>query len=242
MRVLDIGCGAGDSSFVAADIVGPSGSVVGVDRVHCVLEAARARCVTRGIGHVQFREGEIDDLPLDTPVDALIGRFVLMHQRDPAHTLRQAARNVRPGGLIAVLESHMCASVSGIHSCPNSPTYDRLIEVIVESLRAAGAHIDMGLRLRQVFVEAGLPVPQLRLQARVEGGPGAVIYGYMAESLRSLLPVARELGVTTLLPEQIDELERQLEQEVAARGGVLTSPIVVGAWCHVPARVVPRRA
>lgn len=234
MAVLDIGCGAGDLSLLAADIVGPSGTVLGVDRAGEAIAAATARAASRGLTQqVRFRVSEIAEFTPDSPVDALIGRFVLMHQTDPARTLRETVRHVRRGGLVAVLESHMSASVAGVHSQPYSPTYDRIQGWFLQVIRAAGANPDMGLELRQTFLAAGLPTPRLWLQGRVEGGAEADIYRYTIESLRSMLPVARHFGIVALSSEEVDDLERQLRQEVTASGGVLTSPLVVGAWTRL---------
>jgi SAM-dependent methyltransferase len=61
MRVLDLGCGAGDAAFVAADLVGPGGSVVGVDRSPDALARARLRAGQRSLTQVQFIEGDIHD-------------------------------------------------------------------------------------------------------------------------------------------------------------------------------------
>ena len=58
MRVLDLGCGAGDSAFVAADLVGPGGSVVGLDHSPEALARARLRAGQRGLAQVQFIEGD----------------------------------------------------------------------------------------------------------------------------------------------------------------------------------------
>jgi len=234
MRVLDIGCGAGDVTLLAADMVGTSGFVLGIDRASEAISAATVRAAARGLKQVDFRATTIEDLAPSAPMDALIGRFVLMHQADPVRTLREAAGHVRQGGIVAVLESHMSASVAGVHSCPHSTTYDRVTRWIRETIRAAGAHPDMGLRLRRVFVDAGLPAPELWLQAGVEGGPDAAIYRYITESLRSMLLLAERFGIASLSMGEIDELERQLREEVTASGGVLTSPLVVGAWCRLP--------
>jgi ubiquinone/menaquinone biosynthesis C-methylase UbiE len=232
MHVLDIGCGIGDLSFLAAEIVGAHGSVLAIDHALEPLERAKSRAAARSLENIEFRQTGIEALVLDRPVDALIGRFVLMHQRDPSRALRAVARSVRNGGLVAFLESHMSALVGAVHSCPHSPTYDRIVGWLVDVIQAAGAHTDMGLRLRQVFVEAGLPSPRLWLQARVEGGPDAAIYRYIVDSLRSMLPLADSFGIANLSLDEVDELERQLSDEVTASGGVLTSPIVVGAWCE----------
>src|SRR5262245_51899189 len=56
MRVLDIGCGAGDVSMLLADLVGESGEVVGVDRVPAALAAAESKAAERGLRNVSFRE------------------------------------------------------------------------------------------------------------------------------------------------------------------------------------------
>lgn len=233
MRVLDIGCGIGDLSFLAADIVGAQGSVLAIDHALEPLERAKSRAALRGLENVEFRQTGIEELVLDRPVDALIGRFVLMHQRDPSRALRGVARSVGDGGLVAFLESHMSALVGAVHSCPHSPTYDRIVGWLVDVIQAAGAHTDMGLRLRQVFVDAGLPSPRLWLQAKVEGGPDAAIYRYIVDSLRSMLPLAERYGIAKLSEQEVDALERQLKEEVVTNGGVLTSPMLVGAWCKL---------
>jgi SAM-dependent methyltransferase len=235
MRVLDIGCGVGDLSFLAADLVGPAGTVIGIDRASEAIEIAEARGRDRLLEHVRFRVSEIDTLEGVDEVDALVGRFVLMHQSDPARTLRHAARFVRSGGAVAILESHMTASLAGVHSHPFSPSYGRILETIVRILESAGAHIDMGLRLHRTFVDAGLPAPKLSFEARVDGGPDAPTYRYICDSLRSMLPIGQYSGATTLTMADVDALERALRSEVIAAGGVLTSPIVVAASCRVTA-------
>ena len=234
MRVLDIGCGAGDVSLLAARLVGPTGRVLGVDHAPEAIAAARARAEQAGAGNVGFHLSEIADFAPDAPVDALVGRFVLMHQRDPVAALRAAARHVRPGGVIALVESHMSGSIPGVHSWPHSPTYDRIVGWLTAVIRAAGGRTDMGLALGPTFLAAGLPGPHLQLEARVEGGPDAVIYQYVAESLHSMLPLAERFGIARLTPEEVDALERQLRAEVTASGGVVVSPLVVAAWCRVP--------
>ena len=233
MHVLDIGCGIGDLSFLAADIVGVRGSVLGIDHAQEPLTRAKTRAVAGNIENVEFLQTSIDELVLDRQVDALIGRFVLMHQRDPGSALRVAVRNVRHGGLVAFLESHMSGLVGSVHSFPHSETYDRIVRWLVDVIHAAGAHTDMGLRLRQAFVDGGLPSPRLWLQARVEGGSDAAIYRYIVDSLRSMLPLADSFGIAKLSLEEVDDLERQLKEEVTASGGVLTSPILVGGWCEL---------
>ncbi|MGE0862599.1 MAG: hypothetical protein AB7P34_01755 [Vicinamibacterales bacterium] len=127
----------------------------------------------------------------------------------------------------------MSACASGLHSAPHSAAYDRLTRLLNDIIRAGGADASMGLHLGAVFQRAGLARPVMQLQAVVEGGPGAAIYGYMAESLRRVLPLGRVLGVAGADQVDIDRLEAELRAEVMASGGVLVSPPIVAAWAMV---------
>ena len=99
MRVLDVGTGAGDVALMAAEMVGASGSVVGVDHNPEVLQTARARTLRAGLTNATFVEGDAGALELDGGFDAAVGRLVLMHQQDPAKTPRSVAAMVR-GGIV----------------------------------------------------------------------------------------------------------------------------------------------
>ena len=129
-----------------------------------------------------------------------------------------------------MVESHMRAMVPGVHSHPLSPTYDRIMGWMIRLLEAAGAHPDMGLRLRATFIEAGLPSPSLSLETRLEGGPDADAYRYTIDSLRSMRPMMAKLGIVSLTEEEVNALEARLREEVVASGGVLASPPIAGAW------------
>jgi len=235
MGVLDVGCGSGDVTLLASGIVGPRGHVTGVDRDAGSVEAARARAAARGVGNVGFRVEEVDAPRDRASVDALVGRFVLMHQADPATTLAAAARVVRPGGVVAFVESYMAGLLDAPHSHPPSELYDRFVRWKCAVVRAAGADVDAGIRLRRTFLEAGLPTPALRMETRVEGGADSPIYRYFAESARSMLPMARRFGLDNVDEDEIDVLEEILRRERMAAGGVLVSWPLVCAWCRLPA-------
>lgn len=104
MRVLDLGCGVGDIAFVAADLVGSDGQVVGIDRSPEALARARLRAEQRGVAQVRFVEGNVHDPAPGGPFDAIVGRLVLMYAPDPAAVLRQQATVLRAGGLVVPVE------------------------------------------------------------------------------------------------------------------------------------------
>lgn len=234
MRVLDLGCGTGAVSLAAAELVGPSGAVVGIDRSPKGLAVARRHAASRGLDQVEFITGEIDALDGAEGFDGLVGRFVLMHQVDPAATLASAVRTVRPGGSVVMIESHMKILEQGAHSVPHSPLYDEIVKWKIAVVGGAGADVAAGPRLRRTFIDAGLPEPTARLEARLEGGEDSPYYRYVAESVRSMVPEAGRLELTGFSGDDVPGLADRLRDEVVALGGVLLVWPVVTAWARKP--------
>jgi ubiquinone/menaquinone biosynthesis C-methylase UbiE len=89
MRVLDVGCGAGDVSFLLARLVGLTGQVVGVDRAAEAVLTASRRARHHELPNTRFVKGEAGDLVDQKLFDAVVGRWVLMFCPDPVAVLRQ---------------------------------------------------------------------------------------------------------------------------------------------------------
>ena len=222
MRVLDVGCGLGDVSFVAARLVGPAGTVLGVDASSDVVEFARARAAERGLTTVKFEQTTIADIAVDE-VDAVIGRLILMHLPDPISTLRQLAGFVRPGGLIAFCEF----DIGAVRSVPDSPLSRALVDAIVRAFQGAGLDPAFGAALHTLFREAGLRVPQLTLAAPVGTPKDTEVWAYAVEVWRLLFPIAEQLGLVTDELADIDTLlPRMLEQAAAADAIVILPPMI----------------
>src|SRR5215203_5780561 len=77
MNVLELGSGVGDVSLVLADLVGPSGRVVGVELKAAAVETAQKRMAAIGWQNIEFLAGAIESIELDQDFDAVVGRFVL---------------------------------------------------------------------------------------------------------------------------------------------------------------------
>jgi ubiquinone/menaquinone biosynthesis C-methylase UbiE len=101
MRVLEIGCGIGDLSLLAAAMVGAQGCVLGIDRSPFSVDAARRRTAACGVTHAEFQVADLATFETDQLFDALVGRLVLLYLPDPAATLRRPARYLRPGAIVA---------------------------------------------------------------------------------------------------------------------------------------------
>ena len=102
-RVLDVCCGSGASAIPAAEIVGPSGSVVGVDLAENLLGLARAKAKQRGLANVDFRSGDMTSLPFDDDTfDVVVCVFGIFFVPDMAVALHELKRVVRKGGRLAI--------------------------------------------------------------------------------------------------------------------------------------------
>ena len=226
MRVLDVGCGSGDVAFLAANLVGLSGEVVGLDRERKAVEWATARAHSHGMTNVKFLEGDPAEMEFDRQFDAIVGRLVLMYYPDPVDAIRKLMRHVRPDGLIVFQELDM----ANARSVPFAPLFERSLTWIKQTLSATGAQIQLGLELYPVFLAAGLPGPSMRMDTLIGGGPQCPLYEILAELIQSLLPVMEKLKIASAAEVGISTLAQRMRDEVIALKGVVLSAGFVGAW------------
>ncbi|OMC54832.1 methylase [Mycobacterium sp. IS-836] len=229
MRVLDVGCGPGDVSFIAARLVGREGRVLGVDAAADVIELARTRAADQGLESVSFEATAIADIHLDEPVDAVIGRLILMHLPDPVAALRHLAAMVRPGGLIVFCES----DINGVYGVADMPLWRAMTETVARAFRGAGLDPGFGAKMPTVFRRAGLGAPRLTLGAPLGGADDTDIVAYVAETWRSMFPLAERLGLVPDELADLDTLRRRLQDEAAAAEAVVVMPPLICAWTQV---------
>ena len=101
--VLDLGSGAGVDAFLAAREVGPKGRVIGVDMTPAMLDKARANVGKAGVDNVEFREGRLESLPVDSAsVDAVTSNCVINLVPDKGAVFAEVARVLKPGGRLVI--------------------------------------------------------------------------------------------------------------------------------------------
>jgi SAM-dependent methyltransferase len=231
MRVLDVGCGTGDVSFLAARLVGPTGAVLGVDRSAEAVAVAQGRARDAGLANVSFVVQDLSEVTVAAPVDALVGRLVLMYLDGPAAALRRLLEGVRPGGVVAFQEMDMGAIVCE----PDCALWAAAADRIVETFARAGVDYRTGLKLARIYRGAGLPAPRTLQGARVESGPDSAVYAYVEQTTRTLLPLMERTGVATAGEVGLDTLAARLREEVVAADATVVPPPLIGAWTRKPA-------
>ena len=187
--MLDVACGTAAVSIELARAV-PERTIVGIDQSTEMLAAGRERVARAGLaGRIELREGRAEELPFeDASFDALTFTYLLRYVDDPAATMRELARVVRPGGTIAMQEF-------GLPSGVWRPLWELYVRV---GLPAAGAVVSPGWhevgsflgpsirdfyerlpldRLLQLWHDAGIAEPRGR---RLSVGGGVVMWGTRA--------------------------------------------------------------
>lgn len=230
MTVLDVGSGAGDVALLAADLVGPTGQVVGIERNPASIAHARERVRAAGFTQVQLVEGDLTSLEIEGEFDAVVGRLILQHLPDPAVALRRLVRALRPGGIVAFQE--IAIPPAGA-SEPPVPLLDQMYWWASEGLRRAGVESRFGLHLHRVYLEAGLPAPELHCDAFAGAGPEWGWYDVIAESVRTLLPVIVAQGIATADEIAIDTLAQRCREAAVGQRSVVMAPDYISAWTRV---------
>ncbi|EHQ04724.1 methyltransferase domain-containing protein [Leptonema illini] len=221
MKILEIGCGNGEVTSVLASLVGPSGTVLAVDRSEAPLVAARNRLDAAGLTAVSFLQRDVNELTESSDLsglaeyefDALVGRRVLMYLPDPAAVLRRLKPLLRPQGLV-VFEESDTTMVPG--SKESLPLHDRCMEWLRETLRNEGANIHMGFDLPSVYLAAGYSVEGVSAEAIVQGQGTQFL---LADLVRMMVPRIVKAEVATEAEIDIDNLTERMVQEL--RPGVV---------------------
>jgi ubiquinone/menaquinone biosynthesis C-methylase UbiE len=228
MRVVDIGCGPGDVSLIAADLVGETGRVLGIDASSDMLEIARSRVQAAGLRHVSFLAADLRTLSLDQPVDALIGRFILMHLPEPATVLRHLLPCVGPRGIVAFQEYELSSHQDAFY--PPSSLWEQTYRLTTLPFERAGGNLHAGMQLPAMFQVAGLPAPHMRYEASIGADRDWPGFDMRADDVRTFLPLILQFGLATEEEIGIDTLAERLREETVGHHGAARLPVLVSAW------------
>lgn len=184
MTVLDLGSGTGAVAFDAARLVGPTGSVLGVDIAEAPVQTATERAARLGLDNVSFLQADLASWQPEATFDAMTGRLITMYLPDPPTAIASLSRAVRPGGIVMLQEF----AISTGRQVGGAAIFDQTLDRVLAAFRAVGAPTDLGFDLGRVFRGAGLGTPTMTVASRFEDGPDAVAYGLLAGITRTLLP------------------------------------------------------
>jgi hypothetical protein len=143
--------------------------------------------------------------------------------------LAQLTKYLRPSGVVAFIEPWFQAPPGPESSMKTT------ITCLLETLRRSGAHLDLGPRMHRVFQAAGLPLPNMRFEALMDGREDSPLYQYVADTMASLLPKALEYQVPESDTLDIAAIPERMRAEMNAVGYAMIVAPMVCAWCRTPA-------
>lgn len=225
MHVLDIGCGVGDVTLQAARMVGPEGTVVGVDKSDQAIASAKRRVAAAGLNNVSFAVADLNGFAPGRKFDAIVGRFILLHMPNPAAAVSALLPHLNTGGVMGFVEMDIGAA----RAVPKMELFDQCLSYITQVYSRVGLEPDMGSKLFGTFRAAGLK-PQMIGRVRIEDPWGTAAYEYFVESLRILAPVIEMTGIVKASEIGLDTLSARLRAEAIAGEHCFYFPRVIGAW------------
>jgi len=225
MRVLDLGSGPGDVAFQVAEMTGPNGSVVGVDRDPAQVATALNRRDELGYHNVGFLAADVCTFRGVKPFDAVVCRLLLMHLPDAVGVLAHHLDNLRPGGVFVAIDYDF----AGMRSLPEVKLHSRIVEWIVSGFAYSQADVFVGTRLPLLLEQAGFRnIQTLGLQIQLPPkNPQAA--AYPVSVVRAMRAAIVNSGVTTEREIGLDTLELRLKEALDNMNSVTTLPTIMGS-------------
>jgi hypothetical protein len=188
-----------------------------------------------GYTNVRFIGADYRSLVLDTAVDAIVGRLVLVFSGDPVASLVDVCGNLRHGGIVAFQESIL--QYDGLVLVePRHGLAGKAAHWLNAGLAHSGLQPRLGLRLFGIMKTAGLePSPDIEATMIVRHGPQGSFFSDLADLVRSVMPSIVASGAATAAEIDIDTLEQRLIADAPTTGVVGTVAAgFVGIWARKP--------
>lgn len=157
--LVDVGCGPGHATLDLAEIVGPSGRVIALDRSRRFLDALEAARNRRGLDNIEAHELDLEkDEPPRMAADGAWERWVLTFLKRPRDVLERVGRSLKPGGALIL---HEYFDYSTWRLAPRSEPMEEFVSVVIETWRESGGEPDIALDMPRWLQELGFEIRSL---------------------------------------------------------------------------------
>jgi SAM-dependent methyltransferase len=218
--VVDVGAGPGFVSTDLAEIVGPGGKVLALERSRRFLDVLEDRARRLGLRNIEARERDVAESGFgDGTADAGWCRWLLSFVSDPRRTVGHIAAALKPGGRAIF---HEYADYGAWRTLPPDPDVERFRDLVVRSWRDSGGEPDVGLRLPAWLAEAGLEIVEMRPLIHV-ARKGDLLWEWPASFMASGAKRLAELGYVEA--EEAERFATALDRR--PEGSWMVTPLVL---------------
>jgi ubiquinone/menaquinone biosynthesis C-methylase UbiE len=220
----DLGSGSGDITAEISRRVGRSGTVAGYDMDATKVDLARKLADQQGLDNIRFEVADLRTWTATAEYDLVYCGLVLQHLRDPAVLVARMWAALRPGGYLVVED----ADFDGLFCHPPCEAFDFYAQHYRGVLRSQGGDPQIGRKLYGLFLDAGIPEPEVKLVQRVDA----------AEVGKSMAPWTLAATADAIVDEnlatraQIDAALAQLHEYVADPDTLVGDPRLFQVWAH----------
>lgn len=219
---LDCGCGGGNVSMLAANMVGPGGSVTGIDFDNVILQLAKQDAEAEGVQNINFQQGSVYEMDFENKFDIVYSRFLLSHLSNPGTALNKMTEAAKHAGCVVVEDVHF----SGHFSYPQNNAFDTYVHWYMQAVSQKGADADIGVRLPGMFAAAGLKRISFDvIQPVFNNGDGKWMAWVTLDRIKDTL---QQTGIAT--DTEIKNTLNELEAFTRNEHSIISMPRIVRVW------------
>ncbi len=222
MRFLDLGCGGGNVSMMASDMVGDTGKVIAVDADANMVTLAQKDTGAHAINNVSFSVMNANDIDYSDEFEIAYSRFLLSHLRRPFEVLQKMIASVKPGGKVIVEDVHF----SGHFCYPECDAFDWYVEYYTTLARNNGQDANIGPQLFSMFRKAGLGNVGIEvIQPCANSGPAKQMAYLTLERIKDNL-IAQKMATADIVSQMLTELKSYTDDDQT----IMSLPRIFRVW------------
>ncbi|WP_419801483.1 class I SAM-dependent methyltransferase [Mucilaginibacter sp.] len=230
-KVLDLGCGDGNVTFLLSDYIGADGIVVGIDSNENAIDRAKKKSKELGLSNIYFY---VVDLTKDVKIkhfnfDAIIVRRVLMYLPNPQKTIATAIELLVPGGLFLVQENNISSTPIGLKSLPLHRKVNNLIK---KTLEKENVNFNIGFELNTILINTGLNVETAWAEAVLSTVNQQTSWAFLAHVMKERMLVHKVINNVSEL--ELETLGERLTKERMENNTTFITDLV---FCAVARKV-----
>ena len=220
--IVDAGSGPGYATIDLAEIVGPTGRVIAIDKSPRFLDALQTNAARRNLTNIDVLNADLDDDALpNLQADGIWVRWVFAFVRHPQELLAKLTRMLKPGGAIVV---HEYFDYSTWRIAPRSAAFEEFVAAVMASWRDNGGEPDIGLDLPRWMSEQGLRVTRRHPIIDIIS-PSSFIWEWPKTFIE--VGLARLVDLGRMTPDQAKSVRDDVASRAAAAHTLMTTPAVM---------------